>query len=356
MLERVLDAKVRPLAPPSNAPHDHVDVWFDLVAGGNQWRLAVERKSSPGKALERIKAWQRAIRSNSPDVVPLLAIPRLSHQDRERLKDEGINHLDLSGAIWIRAEGLFVQSDPSRDPPVKSPRDRGRNPFSKKASLVARALLEHPSRVWRVRDLSEESALSVGYSSEILRAMVAREYAAESAEGFRLSDPVSLLSDWAAKYRWEDNEIHSFVAPFEKRELVEKVFARLARHGVRGSLALLAAMDRLVKYVEHDQVHIYVADFPYPVESALGEALHAERGPVGGNLHVMKAYYGPAAWYGSQEIGGRTVVSDVQLFLDLIHYPVRGPEAADVLLRKRLGPRLGLNKAAASALRSRLGL
>jgi hypothetical protein len=49
-------------------------------------------------------------------------------------------------------------------------------------------------------------------------------------------------------------------------------------------------------------------------------------------------------------------VSDVQLFLDLIHYPVRGPEAADALLTKRLGPRLGLSAPQLRALRDAVGL
>jgi hypothetical protein len=37
------------------------------------------------------------------------------------------------------------------------------------------------------------------------------------------------------------------------------------------------------------------------------------------------------------------VVSPVQLYLDLINYPVRGKEAADVLARAVLGPEWGLS-------------
>jgi hypothetical protein len=71
---------------------------------------------------------------------------------------------------------------------------------------------------------------------------------------------------------------------------------------------------------------------------------------------VVEPYYGDAAWYGAEHVDGMSYVSDVQLFLDLIHYPVRGPEAADALLTKRLGPRLGLSAPQLRALRDAVGL
>ena len=356
VLERTLDAKVRVTSPRHDIGPYNVDVWLDLTVENDLWHLVIEQKTSPGQAIRRIQAHQRALRSEWPDVVPMLAVPRLSRRDRQILKDNSINYLDLSGSIWIRFPGLLVQAEGPRLSPSAGPRKTGRNPFSKKASLVARALLEHPSRNWRVRDISNESSLSVGYASEILRTLVARGYAAEDPQGFHLSDPVSLLRDWSAVYRWEDNEIHSFVAPFGKDELVEKASGVLSRSGVNCILTLLAAMDRLVRYVEHDQVHIYVDEFPYAAENALRTHLHAEAVPRGGNLHILKPYHGESVWYAAQDLTDIRSVSDVQLFLDLIHYPVRGPEAAAALLRKRLGRSLGLSKSEINSLREGLGL
>ena len=355
ILERALDAKVR-IAPPrhGSGPGD-VEIWFDLKVGKDVWHMVIEEKSSPGRAVKRIQARQRALRSEWPDVVPMLAVPRLSRQEREMLRDNAINHIDLSGNIWIRSPGLLVQRE-GRRAPHAGPRKVGRNPFSKKASLVARALLEYPSRHWRVREISNESSLSVGYASEVLRALVGRGHAAQDPRGFHLADPISLLRDWSAVYRWEDNKIHSFVAPFGKDELVEKAWRTLSRNGVDCCLTLLAATDRLVRYVDHDQVHLYVNKFTYASEDALRTNLHLEPVPRGGNLHIMEPYYGAAIWYAAEDVDWIKTVSDVQLFLDLIHYPVRGPEAAAALLRKHLGPRVGLSKADINSLREGLGL
>ena len=146
------------------------------------------------------------------------------------------------------------------------------------------------------------SGLSIGYASEVLRTLVSRGYAAEDEDGVRLADAVSLLKDWAAYYRWEDSKVHSFVAPYEKDELVDRVPRLLTTHGISSVLTLLAATDRISKYVDHDQV------------------------------------------------------ADVQLFLDRVHYPVRGPEAAAIVLRTRLTEQLGLSRSDADALRHGLGI
>jgi hypothetical protein len=70
----------------------------------------------------------------------------------------------------------------------------------------------------------------------------------------------------------------------------------------------------------------------------------------------MEPYYGPAVRYGAVSIDSVRIVSDVQLFLDLVHYPVRGPEAASALLRRRLGPRLGLSASQIGVLSREVGL
>lgn len=356
LLKRLLDAQVRPGSPRRNPDGHEVDRWLDLLVGEDVWHLAIEERAALGQAFERLVADQEDVRARWPDVVPIVAFPRLSARERQRLQDHSINYFDLGGAIWIRHPGLLVQSEAPRHSRPRPPRDRGRNPFSKKASLVARLLLEHPSRAWRVREVSDESALSLGYASEILRSLVGRGYAAEGPEGVHLDDAVSLLQDWAAVYRWEDNEIHSFVVPLGTEEVVSKVSSVLVAHGVKSALTLLAAMDRRLRYVEHDQSHIYVSDIPYPAQSELEEALYAEPVRSGGNLHIMKPYHGESAWYGSEDVDGVGVVSDVQLFLDLIHYPLRGPEAAGALLRKRLGNRIGLTRSQVETLGEGLGL
>jgi len=51
-------------------------------------------------------------------------------------------------------------------------------------------------------------------------------------------------------------------------------------------------------------------------------------------------YYRVSAFFGKRRLGGLWVASDVQLYLDLYDYPVRGREQAEHLYNRHLRPLL----------------
>jgi len=53
-------------------------------------------------------------------------------------------------------------------------------------------------------------------------------------------------------------------------------------------------------------------------------------------LILVRPYYRNSAFYDGRRIDGLPVVSDIQLYLDLYGYPVRGREQAEHLFQKRL--------------------
>jgi len=55
----------------------------------------------------------------------------------------------------------------------------------------------------------------------------------------------------------------------------------------------------------------------------------------GGRLVLMKPFYRDSVWPGVRQIDGLPVVSDLQLALDLWHYPLRGREQAEHILQAR---------------------
>jgi hypothetical protein len=56
----------------------------------------------------------------------------------------------------------------------------------------------------------------------------------------------------------------------------------------------------------------------------------------GANLIFLLPYYKHSVFYGKQRIRKLWVVSDLQLYLDLHNYPIRGMEQAEHLYEKRL--------------------
>jgi hypothetical protein len=337
---------------------ESLDFLCEAQLEGEVWPLAIEVKSSPGQ-MGPIKDRQETLRTKWPDLVPVLVVPRLSKKERERLRELGVNHLDYGGSIWIRHPRLFVDIEGDRRRPRLQGSRQERNPFSKRASLVSRVLLESPSETWGVRALSAKTSLSIGYTSEVLNTLVARDYARQTDDGFRLGNPASLLADWSAVYSWEDNSIRSYFVPFEKDELVLRVRDVLQEVNALPLLTLLAGLNQLdetADYVVHDQVHFYVNDYAYSIERKLLDELHGEPVTRGGNLHVLEPYYGPAVRFALNDQGSVAVVSDVQLFLDLVRFPVRGPESARMLLRRRMRQYLKLSEVEVETLEEKLGL
>jgi len=174
-------------------------------------------------------------------------------------------------------------------------------------------------------------------------ALVQRGYAKSSADGVRLADPVSALRDWSAAYSWKKNPRRNFVVPFEYEEIPGRVLKAFRAHAVEWALTLLAAAQRRVGHVRYSAImHVYARSEQSAVISDALRDLYAEETAGEGGLAVLEPYYGRAAFFGAGMERGSPVVSDVQLFLDLAHFPVRGPEAAEMLVRRRLAPALSL--------------
>ena len=51
----------------------------------------------------------------------------------------------------------------------------------------------------------------------------------------------------------------------------------------------------------------------------------------GGNIHLIHPFYKNSVFFNTQKIKGYTVVSNLQLYLDLYHFQPRGREQAEYL-------------------------
>ena len=67
------------------------------------------------------------------------------------------------------------------------------------------------------------------------------------------------------------------------------------------------------------------------------KALDLKIGLSGSNLMLLQPY-DAGIFQGSRSVGSETIVSDLQLYLDLKSFKGRGNEAADFLRRSRITP------------------
>ena len=207
-----------------------------------------------------------------------------------------------------------------------------KNAFSDRASIIPRLMLAEPGRRWVLRDFTGPDGLSLGMAQGVV------DYLAElgclervsrgPASYFRLSDPDLLLSEWVSRYRLDPGRVHSYYWPHGD------FLARLKKlvPAEKYALALHAGANLLTGYVKTESAHLYLRLGDWDRElPALREALELKRLAEGGNVHFIRPFYKTGAFYGARRIKGYSVVSPLQLYLDLYNFQPRGREHAEYL-------------------------
>lgn len=337
----------------SLAGDSRVDVHFKLSDGNQSWEVAAEVKSRLySRDIPKIAA--HAAHHLEEGVIYLVVAPRIGRSLGHRLRKAEISYADLAGRISIRFPGLTVEFDKPR-PVAYQLKNPKVNPYTDKASFVVRALLEHPEKTQNVTDISTAAGLTKGWVSRVSHELIARGYADRSDRGIKLVNAVDVLTDWMTEYDWSKNRIESFASAYDKAEILERLPSISEQSREATALTLLAASDLVAPHVSHNQVHIYVSSDELPgfIDRAT-RTLHLRPAGIGGQFHVLEPYYKQSVLCGAVELGGLRVVSNVQLLLDLVRYPVRGVEAATALARGPMMEQLSLTPAQRDALTSNI--
>ena len=348
-LPRLFSERLRLELARRPAPATRLDGGDRLASPLLEFDLRVDDQHRPmlvyvvGRVEQDAGTRMRRLARRVPHAVTLLVAPRIGGASRKRLRDAHVNFADLAGNVFVRAPGILIDVQGEGERPVRITHPQRVNPFSKRASLVLRTLFMAPHEPLGVTALAQRTGLAKGWVSQVVHELAVRGYV--RADGaVQLMEPVAALRDWVAAYSWRKNTAHSLVLPYEYGELIRALSATLG--GTSWALTLLAGAQQVARNVHYSgQVHIYVApEAREVVLQRLREGLFAEPASANaGNLQVLLPYYGDAAFFGAQRAGELPIVSVLQLFLDLAHFPVRGVETAAVLLRGPLARQLSLS-------------
>lgn len=306
---------------------------------GARLELAGEWIESPSSAALKDRANRlRQLTRGDPRITPIIMAPYLTESQREFLIDAGIGFIDLAGNAHVEAQGVYISKvspKPSRPQKMAAP-----SPFSDKASLVVRQLLSQRDPVG-VLELAAKIGVSPGYVSKVLSRLDSLGYLSRNqGQKVTLRDPKSLLQDWAVVYDYTKNRMTGY---FCRARGAEVILDKLEKASAPEGYALTAqAGARLVApYAAFDRVDIYVPSLR--VVEGLVAALGLEPVNKGANVVVWEPYLKHSVFFGCRAVRGIPVVSDVQLYLDLIKYPLRGAEQAEHLYQTLLRPLLESN-------------
>lgn len=312
----------------------HPDFRGSIRFRDQQFDIIGEVVSQNSSAIFKDKlARLKAFASPKKDIAPVVVAQYLSEGKREACKSAGVNYIDLSGNVLLSFENLYIEriGFPNRFPEER----RGRSPFSDKASLILRLLLPHKNRLWGIRELASDIDLDPGFVSRMARELEKRNYATRVNSKIRIRNAKSILDDWVREYNYKKNkEIRFFCLAKRPEEIIAKLSEAEIPPGIPYALSLQAGSNLISPYAIFDSVHIYVQN--QQAINYFKKQLELEGARQGENVVLMLPYYKHSVFYGRQKAKELWVVSDIQLYLDLHNYPIRGLEQAEHLYEKRL--------------------
>jgi len=322
------------VAPRSEEKGWRPDFMAHVLYKKSQFRVIGE--IVPQQSFSMFKAKLALLKSHAgkkEGLVPLVVAKYISQDRRKQCQKENICFLDLSGNVFLEYNGLYIEriGFPNRFPEKR----KGRSPFSDKASLILRAVLSDVKKVWGVRELAHSVGLDPGFVSRMAQELEKRNYVSRIDSKIRLRDPKGLLEDWVREYNYKRNqELRYFYLAKNPEEIIDKLIAARIPDGIPYALGLHGGANLVAPYAVYNEVHIYVHDRDNI--NHLVERLKLRDAQDGANLVFLLPYYKHSAFYGKRSIRNVWVVSNLQLYLDLYNYPIRGLEHAEHLYEKRL--------------------
>jgi hypothetical protein len=267
------------------------------------------------------------------DFVPMIIAPYLSPEKRNECKSAGINFVDLSGNVFLKYESLYIEREGFSN---RFPEERkGRGPFSDKASLILRLLLSQKNRLWGIREIAGFVNLNPGFVSRMARELEKRNYVARVNSKIRLRNAESVVEDWVRDYNYRKNrEIKYFCLVESPQEIIAKLHQLNIPEKIKYALSLHAGANLISPFAVYNSVHIYVEN--QEVADFFIENLKLKVVEQGANIEFLFPYYKHSVFWDVQNVNDLLVVSDIQLYLDLYNYPIRGIEQAEHIYEKRL--------------------
>lgn len=226
-------------------------------------------------------------------------------------------------------------------------RKKLKNIFADKATLILRAMLKQPGRKWVVRDFVNELPISLGMASGIIDALersgcVERQKKGASSYTI-LTNRDKLIQDWVMNYDFAFNTAELFYNPNLKLNKVKDFFKKRGMED-KYAFTLHTGANVETSYVKTENIYMYIDYAVFDnILLDMKQQLDLKQLVQGGNVYLIRPYYKNSVFFGKQRKRGATIVSNLQLYLDLYHFKPRGGEHAEFLKEQLVQKGLSLD-------------
>ena len=260
---------------------------------------------------------------------PVFVAPYVSERGRGICKSLGIGFVDLVGNAYLKFGGVFIERFAKGAPKREQRMLKGI--FTPKATRVIRKMLAIPERGWTLQPLADAAGVSLAQAFKVVKKLESQNFATREEGKVRLINPGELLDLWAQTYDFSKNKIAGYYSREKGATLLNKIAGLGKKKKLRYGLTLMAGASLVAPFVRSSDVHFYIAED----QERWVDQLDLEEVEFGGNVFLIQ----PAdegVFIDMQEINGISVVSNLQLYLDLVKYPARGKEQAEFLRKEKM--------------------
>ncbi|KAB1088901.1 hypothetical protein F4V91_22590 [Neorhizobium galegae] len=319
----------------AHGPDIGVDIIARFTHNGRQHLLACEVKSmgQPRHVRAALLQLQRAADNFTPRAIPIFIAPFLSHEAQALCREYEVGYLDLMGNARIVLDGIYIERQVS-DKPLAFQRSF-KSVFKPKSAQVLRILLRDPGRAWKVVDLAEASAVSLGHVSNVRTELVDREWAEVTDDGLRLARPGDLLDAWREVYDAPKGERLTFYTTLHGSlfESAAREVLNVEAEAPRSVFASFSAAQWLAPYGRVSTHYFYADDAG---AKRLHDSLKLSPATAGANVVITVLREEGPFLDAIAPAPGIVCTSPVQTYLDLAIAGERGAEAADHLRKEKL--------------------
>lgn len=299
---------------------------LDLPQGEQLLLVEVKGSGQPRQVREAINQLYR-LREVQPGAYPVVVAPYISPQAAEICAQEGVGYVDLAGNCRLAFGQVYIRQEGNPNPAPR--KHQLRSLYAPRAARVLRVLLSRPGP-WKMQPLAQEAGVSLGQAANVKRLLADREWIRTDSEGFALAQPKPLLAEWAANYSYRRNRVHDYYTLQSLDEFERALAAACRAEGVRCALTAFSAAARLAPAVRYQRATAYVEGEGI---ERLVHRLKLKQVSSGANVRLLVPY-DEGVFYGLEERDGLSIVSPVQVYLDLQGPGGRGAEAAEALLEE----------------------
>jgi hypothetical protein len=320
--------EIIPESPQPQLGEVSYDLLFTIKINNKQKKLFAEIKSNGEPRYARQAANQLALLlQGKSDAYGIFIAPYISQQSAQICKQSGIGYVDLTGNCYLSFEQIYIRKEGIPNP--RTEKRRLRSLYSPKAERILRVLLSAGPRAWQTDEISIQADVSYGLVAKVKDLLLDREWIKAHSIGFSLTQPFLLLEDWRQNYDFGRNESLEFYTMLDPAQLEYQLADVCGKSGIKYGLTGFSGATRYAPAVRYQRAMAYVAgDMDVLIQS-----LNLKPVSSGSNIILLKPY-DTGVFYQSKVINGVSVISPIQIYLDLVNIRGRGEEAAQAIMEK----------------------